>query len=179
MSEINPNRGKEMINKAISDYKEKIEQQKSHELVLSSYMVTKPWGHEIWLELNEFYAYKIIHMKEGSQSSLQMHKMKVEANYVIEGEAEVLLEDDSGQLKSFIFKKGSGWVVPRGKKHRVIAKTTYTSVEVSSPHLDDVIRFKDDTNRGSGKIDEEHNTWWLNDVVRFENDSKPTTKNDS
>ena len=153
-----------MINKAISDYKEKIEQQKSHELVLSSYMVTKPWGHEIWLELNEFYAYKIIHMKEGSQSSLQ---------------AEVLLEDDSGQLKSFIFKKGSGWVVPRGKKHRVIAKTTYTSVEVSSPHLDDVIRFKDDTNRGSGKIDEEHNTWWLNDVVRFDNDSKPTTKNDS
>lgn len=179
MSEINPNRGKEMINKAISDYKEKIEQQKSHELVLSSYMVTKPWGHEIWLELNEFYAYKIIHMKEGFQSSLQMHKMKVEANYVVEGEAEVLLEDDSGQLKSFIFKKGSGWVVPRGKKHRVIAKTTYTSVEVSSPHLDDVIRFKDDTNRGSGKIDEEHSTWWLNDVVRFENDSKSTTKNDS
>ena len=70
MSEINPNRSKEMINKAISDYKEKIEQQKSHELVLSSYMVTKPWGHEIWLELNEFYAYKVIHMKEGFQSRL-------------------------------------------------------------------------------------------------------------
>lgn len=179
MNEDDLKKSNEWIEKALSDYKEKIDQQKSHELVLSSYMVTKPWGHEIWLELNEFYAYKVIHMKEGFQSSLQMHEMKVEANYVVDGEAEVLLEDDSGNLKSFIFKKGSGWVVPRGKKHRVIAKTTYTAVEVSTPHLDDVIRFKDDANRGSGKIDEEHKKWWLNDVVRFENESTNEQKNDS
>jgi len=30
-------------------------------------------------------------------------------------------------------------------------------MEVSTPHLDDVIRFEDDTNRESGKIKKEHN----------------------
>ena len=147
----------EMIKKTLLDYKEKIDDAKDNGLVLSKYRVTKPWGHELWLELNEFYAYKLIHMKKGNQSSLQMHEMKIEANYVIEGEAEVLLEDDNGEMKSHIFSKGSGWVVPRKRKHRVIAKTDYTALEVSTPHLDDVIRFEDDTNRSSGKIEEEHN----------------------
>ena len=68
MNENDLIKSKQWIEKALSDYKQKIDQQKSHELVLSSYMVTKPWGHEIWLELNEFYAYKVIHMNEGINS---------------------------------------------------------------------------------------------------------------
>ena len=56
--------------------------------------VDKRWGHELWLELNEFYAFKLIHMKKGNRCSLQSHEYKIEANYVIEGEAEVLLEND-------------------------------------------------------------------------------------
>jgi len=157
MNEADLEKSKESIKKTLADYKEKIDEQKADELDLSNYKVTKPWGHELWLELNQFYAYKLIHMKKGNQSSLQMHDMKIEANYVIDGEAEVLLEDDSGELKSHIYSKGSGWVVPRKRKHRVIAKTDYTALEVSTPHLDDVIRFEDDTNRESGKIKEEHN----------------------
>ena len=157
MNEKDLEKSKESINKTLLDYKKKIDKQKKHELNLSNYKVTKPWGHELWLELNEFYAYKLIHMKEGNQSSLQMHDMKIEANYVIDGIAEVLLEDENGELKSHIFSKGSGWVVPRKRKHRVIAKTDYTALEVSTPHLDDVIRFEDDTKRKSGKVEEEHN----------------------
>ena len=95
-------------------------------------------------------------MKAGNQSSMQLHEKKVEANYVIEGTAEVLLENDDGELESHLFEPGTGWVVPVGRKHRVIAKTDYTAVEVSTPHLDDVIRFQDDTNRSSGKIETEH-----------------------
>ncbi|MAH43825.1 hypothetical protein CL614_08975 [archaeon] len=144
------------IRKALEDYKGKIDDKKPSKLGLSSYIVSKPWGHEKWLEMNEFYAYKLIHMKEGNQSSLQLHEKKVEANYVIEGTAEVLLEDDSGNLRSQIFEAGTGWVVPVGRKHRVIAKTDYTALEVSTPHLDDVVRFHDDSNRPSGKIDSEH-----------------------
>ncbi len=146
----------EFIKKALEDYKEPIDAQKDHELSLSGYKVEKPWGHELWLELNEFYAYKLIHMKAGNRSSLQWHDRKIEANYVIDGEAEVLLEDENGDLQSHIFKAGSGWVVPVKRKHRVIARTDYTALEVSTPHLDDVIRFQDDTNRTSGKINEEH-----------------------
>ena len=144
------------IRKALEDYKDKIDDKKPTSLGLSNYEVSKPWGHEKWLELNEFYAYKLIHMKAGNQSSLQLHEKKVEANYVIDGEAEVLLENDEGELESQIFSAGSGWVVPVGRKHRVIARTDYTALEVSTPHLDDVVRFHDDTNRPSGKISEEH-----------------------
>ena len=156
MNEEDLKKSKEWVKKALSDYKEKIDDKKEHELDLSNYKVTKPWGHELWLELNEFYAYKLIHMKKGFQSSLQMHDMKIEANYVIDGEAEVLLENDDGEMISHIFSKGYGWVVPRKRKHRVIAKTDYTALEVSTPHLDDVIRFEDDTKRKSGKIEQEH-----------------------
>ena len=144
------------IKKALEDYKDKIDDQKDNELSLSSYKVDKPWGHELWLELNEFYAYKLIHMKKGNRSSLQWHDRKIEANYVIDGEAEVLLEDENGKLQSQTFKAGTGWVVPVRRKHRVIAITDYTALEVSTPHLDDVVRFQDDSNRGSGKIKTEH-----------------------
>lgn len=148
--------GDPWIRKAMEDYKDKIDDVKPSKLGLSNYTVSKPWGHEQWLELNEFYAYKLIHMKKGNQSSLQLHEKKVEANYVISGEAEVLLENDQGQLESQVFSAGSGWVVPVGRKHRIIAKTDYTALEVSTPHLDDVVRFHDDTNRPNGKIDTEH-----------------------
>mgnify|MGYP001127729853 FL=1 len=156
MNQEDKTKSKKMVDDVLLEYKEKIDGKKDHELNLSNYKVTKPWGHELWLELNEFYAYKLIHMKEGNQSSLQMHEMKIEADYVIDGTAEVLLEDENGELKSHIYSKGSGWVVPRKRKHRVIAKTDYTAMEVSTPHLDDVIRFEDDMKRKSGKIKEEH-----------------------
>jgi|TARA_R100001443_G_scaffold113073_1_gene127305 mannose-6-phosphate isomerase-like protein (cupin superfamily) len=144
------------IKEALEDYKEVIDNAKPDTLSVSNYRVEKPWGYELWLELNEFYAYKVIHMNKGNKSSLQSHDHKIEANYVIEGEAEVLLENDKGILESRVFKAGSGWTVPLNRKHRVIAKTDYTALEVSTPHLNDVVRFEDDTNRESGKIDSEH-----------------------
>tara|TARA_R110000851_G_scaffold161565_2_gene305265 strand:- start:4158 stop:4625 length:468 start_codon:yes stop_codon:yes gene_type:complete len=146
----------DFIRKALEDYKDPIDSEKDHELSLSKYMVDKPWGHELWLELNEFYAYKLIHMKKGNRSSLQWHDTKIEANYVIKGKAEVLLEDENGELKSYFFEAGDGWVVPVKRKHRVIATEDYTALEVSTPHLDDVVRFQDDTARPSGKINSEH-----------------------
>ena len=144
------------IREALKEYKEKIDKKKKTKLSSSNYKVDKPWGYELWLELNEYYAYKLIHMESGNQSSLQSHEHKYETNYVIEGEAEVLLENGNGELESEIFKVGDGWSVPTGKKHRVIAKTDYTALEVSTPHLNDVVRYQDDNNRVSGKIDSEH-----------------------
>lgn len=144
------------IAESLNDYKDSIDIKKDTPLSISKYRVEKPWGHEQWLELNEYYVYKVIHMKAGHQSSLQSHKYKYETNYVIEGEAEVLLENDKGEMVSEIFKVGNGWSVPIGRKHRVIARKNYTALEVSTPHLNDVIRFEDDSNRDSGKIDSEH-----------------------
>lgn len=144
------------IKEALKDYKEDIDNAKPDSLSVSNYRVEKPWGYELWLELNEFYAYKVIHMEKGNQCSLQSHDYKIEANYVIEGEAEVLLENDEGVMESKIYTVGTGWTVPLNRKHRVIAKESYTALEVSTPHLNDVVRYEDDTNRTSGKIDSEH-----------------------
>jgi len=144
------------VKEALEEYKDKIDENKSHRLDISSYRVEKPWGYELWLELNEHYAYKLIHMNAGYQSSLQWHEKKVETNYVIEGEAEVLLEKDDGTMESRSYKAGDGWCVPLKTKHRVIATTDYTALECSTAHLNDCIRFADVSDRGSGKIKTEH-----------------------
>ena len=144
------------VREALEEYKDKIDEKKSHKLDISSYRVEKPWGYELWLELNEHYAYKLIHMKKGFQSSLQWHEKKVETNYVIEGEAEVLLQDENGEMESRVYKVGEGWCVPLKTKHRVIAKSDYTALECSTAHLNDCIRFEDDSGRTGGKIESEH-----------------------
>ena len=146
----------EWVKEALEEYKEKIDQKKSHRLDISSYKVNKPWGYELWLELNEHYAYKLIHMKKGFQSSLQWHEKKVETNYVIQGEAEVILQDENGKMESRVYKVGEGWCVPLKTKHRVIAKSDYTALECSTAHLNDCIRFEDDSGRSGGKIESEH-----------------------
>jgi len=145
-----------MIEECLKSYKKLIDSKKSDELSVSNYKVDKPWGYEIWLELNEFYAFKLIFMKKGFQSSLQSHEFKYETNFVIEGTAEVLLENEEGNLISNVYNTGNGWSVPIGKKHRVIAKEDYKALEVSTPHLDDVIRYEDDSDRKDGKIENEH-----------------------
>jgi len=146
----------EGVRESLDEYKDTIDKNKSHRLDISSYRVDKPWGHELWLELNEHYAYKLIHMKAGNKSSLQWHEKKVETNYVIEGEAEVLLQNEDGTMESRTYKKGEGWCVPLKTKHRVIAITDYTALECSTAHLNDCIRFEDDSDRGSGRIETEH-----------------------
>ncbi len=144
------------IREALEEYKDKIDENKSHRLDISSYRVEKPWGHELWLELNEHYAYKLIHIKAGNKSSLQWHEKKVETNYVIKGEAEVLLQNSDGEMESRKYKSGTGFCVPLKTKHRVIATEDLTMLECSTAHLNDCIRFEDDNDRGSGKIDGEH-----------------------
>ena len=150
------NTAQALIIKALADYGDKIANNKPNEFSISTYRVDKPWGYELWLEINEFYVMKLIHMKQGERSSLQSHEYKYETNFIIEGEAEVLLEDENGELKSRIYTVGTGWNVPTGRKHRVIAKTSYTALETSTPHLDDVVRYSDDHGRQDGKIDIEH-----------------------
>jgi len=146
----------EIIREALEQYKEKIEKNKTNKLDISSYRVEKPWGYEQWIELNEFYAFKLIHMKKGFRSSLQYHEKKIETNYVIKGKAEVLLENENGEMESRIYGVGEGWCVPLKTKHRVISLEDYTALECSTAHLNDCIRFEDDSGRCSGKIDEEH-----------------------
>lgn len=136
---------------------------------VDGYRVDKPWGHEVWYTQNlddPPYALKQIHMTAGHRSSLQSHRQKVETNYVVAGQACVLngvpapadprAVIDVASLPRTVHARRSGWSSAAGVLHRVIAETDYTSVEVSTPELDDVIRWADDTDRGDGRIAVEH-----------------------
>lgn len=119
-------------------------------------IVTKPWGREVWLELNERYCYKRIYINEGHKTSFQYHKNKLETNYIISGKAEVWLENDQGVVERKVMTEGEFFTVIPPKKHRVIALTNLILMEVSTPEVDDVFRLEDDTGRNDGRIDSEH-----------------------
>ena len=44
----------------------------------NAYTVYKPWGREVWLELNERYCYKRIYINAGTKTSYQYHEKKIE-----------------------------------------------------------------------------------------------------
>jgi hypothetical protein len=54
------------------------------------------------------------------------------------------------------YQSGRGWSSEHRELHRVIANSNYISIEISTPELDDVIRWEDDNDRGNGRIDSEH-----------------------
>ena len=121
-------------------------------------VVHKPWGKEEWLELNDAYCYKRIYINAGYKTSYQYHQFKKETNYIIEGTAEVWLENDEGVVEKKIMKGGEFFNVTPPKKHRVIAITDIILQEVSTPHVDDVFRINDEFNRADGKVEAEHKT---------------------
>tara|TARA_B100000902_G_scaffold217806_1_gene206997 strand:+ start:4205 stop:6100 length:1896 start_codon:yes stop_codon:yes gene_type:complete len=119
-------------------------------------IIYKPWGKEVWLELNDKYCYKRIYINAGFKTSYQYHEKKLETNYIAEGKAEVWLENEDGVVEKFIANKGDFFTVVPPRKHRVIAITDTVLQEVSTPEVDDVIRLEDDTNRDSGRLESEH-----------------------
>jgi mannose-6-phosphate isomerase len=110
-------------------------------------IVEKPWGREIWVAVTDQYALKIIEFKKGSRSSLQYHKVKHEHIYVDSGVAEMEWENDKGQMEKLLLKAGDVVENKPGRKHRTTAIEDVRFIEVSTPHLDDVVRVEDDYNR--------------------------------
>ncbi|KKT81470.1 MAG: hypothetical protein A3B99_04210 [Candidatus Yanofskybacteria bacterium RIFCSPHIGHO2_02_FULL_44_12b] len=119
-------------------------------------IVNKPWGREVWLELNKNYCYKRIYINRGFRTSFQFHRKKMETNYIIKGRAEIWLENDRGVVLKKNMKSDDFFTVKPPRKHRVAAITNLVLQEVSTPEVDDVVRINDDTNRPDGKIKSEH-----------------------
>jgi len=130
------------------------------------YKVSKPWGYELWINsLNTDFAFKKIYIKKGFQTSLQFHNYKRETNLVLEGEARFFYKKNkqvknmnvtTKDIGSKKIKKGTIINVYPKILHRIKALRNLTLYEVSSPHLKDVVRIQDDTNRLSGHIKSEH-----------------------
>ena len=110
--------------------------------------VEKPWGWElIWAEADQ-YVGKLLFVKAGHSLSLQFHRMKDEAWYVTEGRAQLEMGAAGAALtESEVVGPGAAFHMPPGTVHRVKALEDTLILEVSTPHLDDVVRLEDDYGR--------------------------------
>jgi mannose-6-phosphate isomerase len=106
--------------------------------------VEKPWGHELIWALSETYCGKVLFVKAGGALSLQFHKQKDESWLVQSGRAKLEL-GEVGQkvLTEEVIGAGAAFRYRPGTVHRVTAIEDTTIIEVSTPHLDDVVRLDD------------------------------------
>ena len=106
--------------------------------------VEKPWGHELIWALSETYCGKVLFVKAGAALSLQFHKQKDESWLVQSGRARLEL-GEVGQkvLNEEVISAGAAFRYRPGTVHRVTAIEDTTILEVSTPHLDDVVRLED------------------------------------
>ncbi len=114
-------------------------------------MIKKPWGHEIIWAQTDKYVGKILFIKAGHRLSLQHHQIKDETIMVMDGYMQLELEDEAGQIWTRQMvgtqeRKDSQHILP-GRKHRMKALSDVTIVEVSTPELEDVVRWEDDYGR--------------------------------
>ncbi len=110
---------------------------------LEQKIVSKPWGHEVIFAVTKDYVGKVLVIKAGHQLSLQFHKVKEETIYQQSGEMRFQIENEQGEMQEVILKPGMSYHIAPNRKHRMIAVTDCEIFEVSTPHLDDVVRLED------------------------------------
>ncbi len=105
--------------------------------------VEKPWGYELIFAHTARYVGKILHVDAGEALSLQYHNTKDETLYLLDGEYELLVEEDGG-LVTRAMKPGDAYHIPPHTRHRMISGPAGCDIlEVSTPELDDVVRLED------------------------------------
>jgi predicted GH43/DUF377 family glycosyl hydrolase/mannose-6-phosphate isomerase-like protein (cupin superfamily) len=112
--------------------------------------VEKPWGWELIWAHTEFYVGKVLFLRAGHSLSLQFHNEKDESWYVESGRATLELgdavefdADEDRFMKTAVISTGACFHFHPHTIHRVTALQDTTILEVSTPHLDDVVRLED------------------------------------
>jgi mannose-6-phosphate isomerase len=109
--------------------------------------VEKPWGHELWWALTEHYAGKIITVRAGHRLSVQYHERKDETSYVLSGRLLLYKGSCVEDLDRREIGTGFQWRNLPGEVHTLEALEDAAVLEVSTPHLDDVVRLADSYGR--------------------------------
>jgi mannose-6-phosphate isomerase-like protein (cupin superfamily) len=104
--------------------------------------VEKPWGHELWLAVNDKYAMKKLTVFAGHSLSLQYHEEKMETMYCVGGEGHLELNEVKIPMVPGVVMT----IYPKDV-HRLSAVEDLTIIECSTPELDDVVRLEDNYNR--------------------------------
>ena len=106
--------------------------------------VEKPWGYELIWAVAEAYVGKVLFVKAGESLSLQYHEQKDESWFVQSGRAKLELGvEGDGELVARETGSGDAFRYRPGTVHRVTAIEDTTILEVSTPHLEDVVRLED------------------------------------
>jgi mannose-6-phosphate isomerase len=114
------------------------------------HLVEKPWGHEVWWAETDAYAGKMLHVKKGHRLSLQLHEQKDESSYVVSGRLLLTRGASVEDLSEEEIGPGFAWRVEPGTVHTIEALEDSVVAEVSTPHLDDVVRLEDRYGRSDG-----------------------------
>ena len=104
--------------------------------------VPKPWGHETIWARTDVYVGKILHINAGEALSVQYHNVKDETVYLLSGEL-IYRIWDGDRPQNIDLKIGNAYRVTPGTIHQMEAVTDCDILEVSTPHLDDVVRLED------------------------------------
>jgi mannose-6-phosphate isomerase len=106
--------------------------------------VDKPWGHELIWALSDDYCGKVLFVKAGHSLSLQFHRQKDESWLIQAGRAKLELgQAGEAVLAEEVVGPGAAFRYRPGTVHRVTALEDTTIIEVSTPHLEDVVRLED------------------------------------
>jgi quercetin dioxygenase-like cupin family protein len=109
--------------------------------------IEKPWGYEIWWAWTDQYVGKILHVRAGHRLSVQYHERKDETSYVLRGKLTLYKGATADTLVTTPVAEGSQWRNLPGEIHTIEAIEDADVLEVSTPHLDDVVRLSDSYGR--------------------------------
>ena len=112
-------------------------------LIKRARTVDKPWGQEEIFAETPQYVGKILFIRRGEALSLQYHEVKIETLRVLDGELELVAGTDIEHLENHRLAAGDVFHVAPGTLHRMVAATDCRLLEVSTNHLDDVVRLED------------------------------------
>lgn len=111
-------------------------------------IVPKGWGYELWIENNELYCGKHLHVLPTKWCSVHYHKNKKETFYVIKGELllhysyntdlEYWKNDHKSDYEVKVLKTGDSFTLSTGTAHRFSSNlsTPCDFVEFSTHHED-------------------------------------------
>jgi mannose-6-phosphate isomerase-like protein (cupin superfamily) len=106
--------------------------------------VEKPWGWElIWANTAD-YVGKLLFVRAGHALSKQFHNVKDESWYFQEGRAELELNGPGEAVEKVeVVGPGAAFHLTPGTVHKLTAIEDTLVLEVSTPHLDDIVRLED------------------------------------
>ena len=109
----------------------------------SARFVEKPWGREEIFAETPSYVGKILFIRQGEALSLQYHEVKEETLRVLDGELDLVSGPDVHHLETDRLGSGEVFHIAPGTLHRMVAASDCNLLEVSTNHLDDVVRLED------------------------------------